>query len=347
MAFEVEVTAHGRCSIALGRDHGQAEDAGQGREHGEHGRRLDVAQQEAAAEAADHRRQHEVRHQLTGGAGVDTQDLRLFKERDQVRDDGDFGADIDEDADRAQDRPLRTEGAERRHGVGDGLRRMCCHRVTNQEDQQGKDGQDGGDTEIDVDDIVQTVSLQRVGDDGARIVKRALEEEGRTELAAQEGAQAVESLRQVQTEVRTLGVAHRRDQRVGGDLQERDARGGDEQADQDGRVGVQEQGRIGDQAAGDDADQADDDRLGVADARQNPGGWDRHDAVGDEEGQLGQVRFEIVEGIDLANGADQRIDQIGYEGPDEKEARDVDDGQKKAPATGLGGYCGVGHIPTC
>ncbi len=70
--------------------------------------------------------------------------------------------------------------------------------------------------------------------------------------------------------------------------------------------------------------------LGVAEARQIPGRRDRHDAVGDKEGELVELCFKVVEMVDDHHALDERVDQIGDEGPDEKQDRHIDDGENEA-----------------
>ena len=96
----------------------------------------------------------------------------------------------------------------------------------------------------------------------------ALEEQMRAKDRRDEGAEAVERLAEGQAEVAVLRVAKRRDQRVGGDLQDGDPAGQHEQADQDQREDRRGWPRQMISAADDHGDQRGDDRGHGPGARQ-------------------------------------------------------------------------------
>lgn len=125
-------------------------------------------------------------------------------------------------------------------------------------------------------------------------------------------------------------LAHRSDQRVGRDLQEGNARRHDEQGDQENGVDVDVGGRDGHEATGHDGAEADHDGVGVAELGQEGRRRQGHDAVGNKEGEAGQVGLDGRQGEDGLHGLQKRVEQVGNQRPDEEETRYIDHGERKA-----------------
>ncbi|PAV72144.1 hypothetical protein WR25_20063 [Diploscapter pachys] len=331
----------------IGRDDDEAQDRCARTDQRQQRRRLGIAQQHAAAEAADHREQHEQRRDIAGDLRRHVEDVALFEEEDHARNHADLGADVQEDGNRAEVRPARAQRRQRRFDVGRKRGRMCVDRALGEEDEAGEDREDHRDHQIDVGDEAEAVRLQRRRQHRILGEQVAAQQIGCAKCAADIGAERVERLAEVEAEVRALRIAHRRDQRVGRDLQQGDARRGDEQPEQHGDEAVRPCGRPGDETAGDDAQQAEDDRIGVAAARQIPGRRNRHDAISDEEGELVELRFEVAERVDDLHALHERVDQVRHERPDEEQRRHIDERKRDArlasarhaAACGRGRWC--------
>jgi hypothetical protein len=126
--------------MSLVRHDHQAQGDGAHGDEGQQGVVLDRLQQGRAAEAADHGEHHVEGGQLAGLFRRDVEDAGLLQEQQQVQRDRHLGADIEEDADRAQIGPLRGQGGEGIDQVA-GLRRGVGDLLADQEDQQDEQGQ--------------------------------------------------------------------------------------------------------------------------------------------------------------------------------------------------------------
>ncbi|MNY05929.1 hypothetical protein D3C86_1386640 [compost metagenome] len=144
------------------------------------------------------------------------------------------------------------------------------------------------------------------------------------------GPQRVEGLGEDQAEVRTLLGPQFGHQRIGGDLQQGDARGDDEQGHQDARIEVEEGGDRHDQTTQHHGQQGGDDAPAVAQTRHRRCGRQRSHAIGDEPGKGGQKGLGIAEVEHPPHRRDQRIDQRGGEAPGEKQTGDIGEGEARA-----------------
>ena len=138
---------------------------------------------------------------------------------------------------------------------------------------------------------------------------------------ADDGAERIEHLREVQALVGALRRAHGGDHRIGRGLEERQPAGDDEQRAEEEVVLAVLRGRVEEQRAGAEQHQPHDDRGAVAEAPHEQRRRNREHEVADEGRELHEARSEVAQQEGLAELRDQHVVEAVRHAP-EREQRD-------------------------
>ena len=309
-----------------GPDGGSAED----------GAGANALQDGRADEAADHGAAPVDHEELGGGVLREGADLGEAHVVDQQAADGDFGADVGEDADGAGDEPgVMPDAVGLGEGFGEGAGAEVLGEVGHaglglELDERERDGEEEQhERDADVGQAhggglrgavglaldVRHGEKARGADDGNGV---AQDEDG-SEEGRDEGADGVEGLGEVEAAGGCLGRPDDGDVGIDGDLHDGHAGGeDDERAEEDGEE--REVGG-GDEAGGADGhdDEADDHGLLVAVLIDEGSAGVAEDEVGGEEGELHGEDFGVVEREDALEVRDDDVVEAGEEADHEEE----------------------------
>ena len=171
------------------------------------------------------------------------------------------------------------------------------------------------------------------------------EDQRRADAREDRGAQRVERLREGQAARRRFRLAEQRDQRVGDDLNDRDARTQHEQRNQEHREGRALRRRDEQQAADHHRDEADRRGAHIARLAHDRRRGQREQRIGQEERRLDQHRRRMVEREQLLQLRDDDVVEAGDTAEDE-EQRDDEDAQigRVIAVRGIAAGCGLGCV---
>ncbi len=293
----------------------------------------------ACANAAQDRSADETTHHGSApiegdevGGGFLTEATNLWQAEvvDEEAADGDFGTDVDEDADGSHDEVgmgpdaaagagLQLAGAEVAGEVGGG-----------ELDEGDGNGQgEKGDRDAEVRQahgggLLFAIGLKRCGGEGLDRFRGCFdgsEDEGSAEEGGDEGAEGVEGLREIEAAGGGCLRAKVGDVWVRGNLKAGDAGGEDDQSCEEQAVGCGGGGWEEEQGSGSHDDEADDHGLFVAAPLDQLARGQSEDEIGREEGELDEEGLAVVQAEDSLKVRDEDVVETGEEAPHEKEHR--------------------------
>ncbi len=234
---------------------------------------------------------------------------RLAEEADHDAADGDFGADVKEDAEGAEAKVAELPGAA---AVGG-----CCgvgfFDDVGELDEGGDGGHgEGADGEDEVGHADGVGKLGGGGSDGD-------EDEGCADAGRGGGGDGVEEADEVEAGGGGVGGSEGADVGVDGDLQEGEAAADDEEGEEEERIEDDDRrGKEEKQAEAHDRER-DDDAGFVAEPADDPAGGDGHDEVGSEEAELDEERGDVGEVEEVFEVGDEDVVERGDEADAEVE----------------------------
>ena len=201
----------------------------------------------------------------------------------------------------------------------------------------------------------------------------ARKDEDGAEEGSGDGAEGVESLRKIEAAFGGAGIAHFRDEGVGGGFKKREAAGDDEEGDEEIRVAIGERGGPEEQRAGAKEAEAGEDAGFVSRFASDKAGGDGEQEIAEIEGRLHESGLEAADGEGLHELADENVVEVVGNRPQEEEcgngeedgeasggndARRILCGGGRDGAGGRGGQCesfergkeaacGIGRYSTC